>query len=303
MLVAMAPHDERLRLTGGYGSSLRVLLLLLVGLASVGSGQAASSSAPKRFASTRMARALTHAATVGQAEQDLRRFFSQYHLTVSITSIQPSRYARRWATWTPVGAGDLPALKAYGAALVNEWAKYPRDWVRVTRVRGIVLVDQLAELGRGPVAAMPDLGGDVMFYDIGYGSGDYAREVIHHEFDHLLTYNLFGSLAPSDPTWLSLNPPGFHYGDGGASCYRPRNTCLHGQHPIPGFVSGYASSAIEEDKAELYGYLMEAHDYRLVKGWIGSDRYLAAKVADYKRFLCGRSAAMCGNYFDAINRG
>jgi hypothetical protein len=245
--------------------------------------------------------ALANAATVGQAEEDIRLFFAYYNMTVAITNIQPSWYAQTWATWAPVGGGDLPALKAYGAALINEWGKYPLDWVRVTRVSGVVLVDQLAVSGT-PRAAMPDVGGDVMFYDIGYGSGDYAREGIHHEFDHLLTYNLFGSYAPSDPTWLSLNPLDFHYGNGGASCYVPGDTCLTGPHPIPGFVSGYAASAIEEDKAETYGYLMETNDYWLLKGWIGSDSYLTAKVTNYEDFLCSLSAAMCGGYFDAINR-
>jgi hypothetical protein len=246
--------------------------------------------------------ALAHAANVNQAEQDMHVFFARYRMTLAITDIQPSQYATPWATWVAVGGGDLPTLKTYGRALIEEWAKYPLDWVRVTRVSGIVLVDQLAVSGTLR-AAMPDVGDDVMFYDIGYGSGDYAREVIHHEFDHLLTYNLFDTYAPSDPTWLSLNPPGFRYGSGGASCYVRGSACLTGQHPVPGFVSGYATSAIEEDKAELYGYLMETHDYRLLKGWIGSDSYLAAKVANYENFLCDLSAAMCGNYFDTINGG
>jgi len=72
---------------------------------------------------------------------------------------------------------------------------------------------------------------------------------------------------------------------------------------VVGFVSGYATSAIEEDMAELYGYLMETNYYRLLKTWIASDSYLAAKVAYYERFLCNRSAAMCGDYFDVINGG
>jgi hypothetical protein len=53
-----------------------------------------------------------------------------------------------------------------------------------------------------------------------------------------------------------------------------------GEHPAPGFVTGYAMSAIEEDKAELYSYLMETAAYRRLKTWIESDSYLAAKVAN-----------------------
>lgn len=251
--------------------------------------------------------ALATATTISQAENYLRSFFAKYQMTVSITDIQSSQYAQEWATWTPINKSHLPALKAYGAVLIDEWSKYPLDWVRVTRVKGIVLAVKLNvfdALRRTSMrAAMPDIGGNVLFYDIGYGSGDYARHVIHHEFEHLKTYNLTGDYAPSDPTWLSLNPPDFRYGDGGAFCYVPGNSCLTGSHPIPGFVSGYATSAIEEDKAELYGYLMGTSYYLLLKGWIGTDSYLAAKVDNYKNFLCNLVVAMCGDYFDAINTG
>jgi len=251
--------------------------------------------------------ALAKAATISQAEEYLRSFFAKYQMTVAITNIQPSENARMWATWAPIDENDLPALKAYGAALVDEWAKYPLEWVRVTRVSGIVLVNQLtvanATYGSTRRSAMPDHGGKVMFYDIGPWSDEYARHVIHHEFNHLLTYNLTGDYAPSDPTWLSLNPPGFQYGKGGASCYVPGNSCLTGHHPIPGFVIGYATSAIEEDKAELYGYLMGTSYYLLLKDWIRTDSYLAAKVDNYKNFLCNLSVAMCGDYFDSINTG
>jgi hypothetical protein len=58
---------------------------------------------------------------------------------------------------------------------------------------------------------------------------------------------------------------------------------------------------MEEDKAELHSYLMETNYFWLVKDWVASDGYLAAKVANYERLLCSLSAAMCGNYFDAIN--
>lgn len=247
--------------------------------------------------------ALASATTVSQAEQDLRDFFAQYHMTVAITNIQPSSLVRRWATWTALGEGDLSALKAYGVALVDEWAKYPLDWIRVTRVTGIALVTRLNvgafNASATKRAALPDTVGEVMYYDIGYGTDDYAREVIHHEFDHLFTYNILGG-AGNDPTWLSLNPPGFHYGNGGVLCYAPGN-CPEGPHVVPGFVTGYATSAIEEDKAETYGYLMDTNDYHALIGWIRSDGYLAAKVAYYKQFLCRLSSTMCGDYFDSIN--
>jgi hypothetical protein len=244
--------------------------------------------------------ALEAATSVAGAESSLRDFFDQYRLTLDITDIHPTDYAARFATWTPITENRLGALKAYGAALMDEWAKYPREWAAVAGVQGVALVDRLAVSGTNR-AGMADLVGGVLYYDVGYGSGDYARESLHHELDHLLTYTVANSVAPYDPAWLALNPPGFHYGNGGASCYLPGNTCPFGPHAVVGFASGYATSAIQEDKAEVYGYLMETNDYHLLERWIVTDSYLAAKVARYEAFLCGLLPAFCGRYFDVIN--
>lgn len=243
---------------------------------------------------------LSSATSIDQAEEALRLFFSSYHMSVIITDSNKDLYKKTWATWKQVSIEDLTKLKSYGAALIYEWSKYPQAFVEVTRVQGVVLVNKLVVSGQTR-AAMPDVANDVMFYDISYGGGDYARETIHHEFNHLFIYNLSGSFAPNGPAWRSLNPPNFRYGRGGASCYLPENTCLAGPHPISGFVSGYATSAIEEDTAETFAYLMESNDYRLLKSWSMKDSYLAAKVENYKTFLCNISSSMCGNYFNTIN--
>lgn len=248
--------------------------------------------------------ALAGATTIDQVEQYLDGFFAQYGMAVWTGDNQPSSFAQRWLSWTALSESDLPALKGYAAALVDEWGKYPQDWVRVTRTRGVVLVRDLvagsAGFGTTRRAASFDVEDSLMFYDVNYGTGDYARSVIHHEFEHLVEFNLrrFGP----DPTWLSLNPPGFQYGNGGASCYVAGNTCLSGPHPVPGFVSGYATSAMEEDKAEVFSFLMYTSYYSLLTSWITTDSYLAAKIAHFKQYLCSLSAAMCGSYFEAIHR-
>jgi hypothetical protein len=146
--------------------------------------------------------ALASATTVGQAQQDLSLFFAQYHMTVAITDIRPSQLAQRWDTWTPIGEGDLGALKGYGLALLDEWAKYPLDFIRVTRVTGVAFVTHLAVSGQLR-AATYDVDGGVLYDDVGYvgyQGGEYVRLGIHHEFDHLLTYNVLGPFGQSDPT-------------------------------------------------------------------------------------------------------
>lgn len=242
---------------------------------------------------------LASAKTIAEAQAALQGFVSQYGLTMSITSISPSYYVSSYDTYTILGESDLQVLKNYGSLFIDEWAKYPTDWVANSQLKGIALAKDFAVSGTHRAAA-PDPVGDEMYYDPTY-TGDYAREVVHHEFDHLFTYNYFNSYSPPDPTWVSYNTPGFTYGNGGASCYLPNNTCLSGAHPIQGFASGYGASAIEEDKAEVYGYLMTGVYYKQMKVWILTDPYLANKLTNYKAFMASHSTSMSGSYFDDIN--
>jgi hypothetical protein len=217
-----------------------------------------------------------------------------------VTAVIPSAYVQNYDTFSELDSSDLQNLKDYGLIFIDEWSKYPTDWVAASELKGVALVKNFTS-DKTRRAAGPDPAGNVMYYDIGYGRDDYAREVIHHEFDHLIEYNAFGDYTHADPVWSSYNPAGFSYGSGGASCYLPNNTCLTGDHPLAGFVTGYAASGMEEDKAETYAYLMTNTYYHHLAGWLGSDANLAQKVAAYKAFIASRSPEMAGNYFARIN--
>ena len=254
-----------------------------------------------RFTSTAALSGLTSANSLAAAQQSLQSFLSQYGLTIEITKITPSDYANTCITYSLLQDNDLGTLKTYGALFIDEWAKYPIDWITSSQLKSIVLVKKLGVNTIGPtVAAFPDIVGETMYYDVTY-SGNYAREVVHHEFDHLIIYNIFHTSAPKDSTWLSLNPPGFSYGAGGASAYQPGYSGPSGEHVVPGFVTGYATTAIEEDMAETYAYLMTTTYYHHLQNWLFSDTDLTNKVNYYKQFISKYSPEMSGNYFDEIN--
>lgn len=263
------------------------------------SSAAKTFTAGKRFVSTAAASSLATATTIIQAQQALQSFVGQYGLTVEISSVNPSSYVSLYDTYDTLQGKDLSLLKSYGELFIDEWAKYPKSLITASKLKYIALVKNFATQGVYR-AAGPDPFGEAMYYDVGF-SGDYAREVVHHEFDHLIEYNIFNSYHHSDPAWLSYNPPGFNYGNGGASCYQPNNSCLSGEHPIPGFVTGYGASAIEEDKAEIYAYLMEGTYYHHLKKWLSGDSSLKNKVNSYKKFLSSLSPEMSGSYYDQIN--
>lgn len=258
--------------------------------------------AAKRFTSTSALNALAAATSISAAQSALQSFLGQYGAKALVSSFVPSSYAKQYSSFAHLStAQDLANLKAYGAEFIDEWSKYPVDWVKNSDLKGVAFVKSFSVSGTNR-AAMADIVGYVMYYDVGYGVSEYTREVIHHEYDHLIqyVYRNPNSINWDDPTWTSYNPPGFRYGNGGASAYvDPRY--VYTFHPAAGFVTSYATYAIEEDKAETYGFLMDSNYYQSVKSWIKSDGYLAKKVSSMKQLMCSHSSSMCGGYLDQIN--
>jgi hypothetical protein len=259
----------------------------------------------KKYVNTDDFKAILAASSVTQIQQLLQDFFNQYGLSVEVQNISANEQFLNVSSvsYAPVTDSDVCYLRSTALTLIDEWAKYPKDWVRNSDLQSIILIKNMKRVFDGasyPVSATYDVFDSQMWYDIGY-SGDYMREAIHHEFYHLLVYNYNHTSSHDDSTWLSYNPPGFSYGKGGASCYVPGNDCLNGEHPAPGFVTGYAASAIAEDQAETYAYLMTDTYYHHLKSWLPSDPLLASKVKLQEQFIDSGSDTMSGSYFDSIN--
>jgi hypothetical protein len=53
-----------------------------------------------------------------------------------------------------------------------------------------------------------------------------------------------------DPEWDRLNPPGFEDGHGGRDLRQPSSSALSEERA--GFLTRYATSALEEDQAEIF---------------------------------------------------
>ncbi len=257
----------------------------------------------RRYAATATAQArLRSASSVGRAGVALQSFADQYGLVIEFPSALTDAYAPVIVFDRLASAFDLVELKLYGSLWIDEWSKYPRDWIAYSQLRAVAFVKDLA-VEHDSRAATYDTLSDTMFYDPQQSlvSATYARAVIHHEFSHLIISNNFVG-EPFDSAWKTYNPQHFSYGRGGSACRLPGARCLTGDHPKLGFVSGYATSGLHEDEAETYSYLMTASYYRMLKQWVRSDPYLAKKVASCERWMRAHSPEMADGYFDRINR-
>jgi hypothetical protein len=165
---------------------------------------------------------------------------------------------------------------ADGSALVaRELARYPASFLRKIRLAGVVLTDDLTE-GDTPIPSLPNVGG-LLLIDVASVESDLVRS-LHHEICHFFDFADDGKVSP-DPSWEALGTPGFVYGSGGRSlrgawAARPSND-------IPGFVSAYATSGVEEDKADTFAFAVARAP--LVKARLDVDRALRAKIVELAR--------------------
>lgn len=159
----------------------------------------------------------------------------------------------------------LPALERYPAVLFERM-----------RLTSIALVKNLRVAGQVRRAMPAPETSSVIYSDNEDDlcpAGMEAR--VHHEFYHFIEYRLFGDFYYRDPLWLALNPSGTSYGNGGATAYGTR--FLNLGHPVEGMVSRYAAYGPEEDKAEMFGWMMAPGYARRVRTWTADDAFLAAK--------------------------
>lgn len=246
--------------------------------------------------------ALIAARDTASAQVALQMFINQYNQKILVASFIPSDYAKMYATWTTLSTDDWPNLASYGQIFICEWSKYPPDWIRQSKVTQIAIVKNLAVEGQSR-AAMPDSQGATLFLDDGYGSSgrNYQQRVIHHEFYHLIEFVNYGDMYYKDSDWSTFNDPSFKYGSGGVNAYKDPNYA-NIEHPQTGFITGYATSAIEEDKAETYAYLFVKESYSKLQTWLSADSILLNKVNYLKKFIFDHNSLMDNSYFQRVNQ-
>ena len=200
-------------------------------------------------------------------------------------------------------AADLARLRRLLAVVLPALERYHPGFFQRVGLQEVGLVKDLVVGGTQLRLAMPASERSAVVY------ADNANPLcpagmelrVHHELYHLVEQRLFGDFYYRDPAWLALNPEGLSYGQGGATAY---GGVFHNLgHPAAGLVSRYAQFGPEEDKAEVFGWMMTPGYAGRVKAWSGQDLALAAK----RRFMMAlvhrlSAGTMSESFFEAIAR-
>jgi hypothetical protein len=179
-------------------------------------------------------------------------------------------------------AGNPPNAKGRdmaAAILAAELARYPREFLERSRFRRVLLCEGLSEDAH-VIPSLPNFQ-QTLLLDVD-ASPDFLRRLVHHEVFHFADYAADDQVK-SDPEWTRLNDAFFLYGSGGRFLRDPRSSSP--ASAPPGFVTLYATSALEEDKAETFAFLMVAPG--LMAERAKTDPVLARKVARVKVELAG----------------
>lgn len=170
--------------------------------------------------------------------------------------------------------GRAPGRAATQAALVtltHELSRYPSELLARARLKRLLLCSGLRE-GNDAIPSLPNFHG-TLIVDVDADS-PFLRRLLHHELFHFVDYSDDDQLT-RDPAWQALNDPYFVYGSGGRFAREPGAGRFTAE--FPGFVSRYAMSALEEDKAETFALRMS--DPARFAGLVAADPVLRAKAA------------------------
>jgi len=178
--------------------------------------------------------------------------------------------------------------------LASELARYPAEFLARARLRRLVLCSQFRE-GSESIPSLPNYHGALLI-DVD-ANAQYLRRLVHHEVFHFADYADDDQLS-RDPAWLALNDRYFVYGSGGRFAREPGAGRF--SEEIPGFVSRYATSALEEDKAETFAMRMSAPERFAVLTSV--DPILRAKSSALEAQLRRLSGTMDERFFSLVDR-
>ena len=196
---------------------------------------------------------------------------------------------------------DYAKLLKYLTLLQTELNKYPEGFLQEAGIKSIVVCNSVSSHGLSAFG-FADSRGKSIYCTYG-GFHTYFKKTIHHELYHMIEAKFNRSSYYKDPVWAKLNSNDFKYGKGGRHFKWNDSNSKKSFHPSPGFITAYATSALEEDKAEVYTGLFVEEISTCLGEWISEDEILRNKVNYMKDFLLQYSEEMTSDFWANLSTG
>lgn len=207
------------------------------------------------------------------------------------------------ATITSLEESDLSIAKKMVGLFADEYAKYPIEWMRyASSPEAFVFAKDvgIGEDSAGGVTRVAIVYDADLFRDIStpveeeYANA-YLKQLIHHEIAHWIDQQSFVALDNTyDRDWVKINPKGVSAYNSGYDLSSGDN---YADHPSLGFITGYAMTNWEEDKAEVYCYMFTKEGIKMLDKYSAKDPILKKKVDYWKKFIQKKVPGMDDSYF------
>lgn len=200
-----------------------------------------------------------------------------------LTQIQPKKIAGYALSLEGLDSYELSkAIPEINA----QFGIYPNKFIKQSGLKCIVLCKNLSYAGQER-SSIPDFRRRLLYVDTKHAvDEEYYRLIIHHEYFHIIDHFMLSENC-HDNNWSKLNNSDFNYGSGGVNM---RDSCCGNlAQNIPGFLTRYSTSAVEEDRAELFSHMII--NYQYVEEKSNLDVILKAKVA----YLQNEIANVCSD--------
>lgn len=207
------------------------------------------------------------------------------------------------ATITSLEESDLSIAKKMVSLFADEYAKYPIEWMRyASSPEAFVFAKDVGvgEDSAGGVTRVAIVYDADLFRDISspveeeYANA-YLKQLIHHEIAHWIDQQSFVALDNTyDRDWVKINPKGVAAYNSG---YDLSSSDNYADHPSLGFITGYAMTNWEEDKAEVYCYMFTKEGIKMLDKYSVKDPILKKKVDYWKKFIQKKVPGMDDAYF------
>lgn len=178
--------------------------------------------------------------------------------------------------FTPCNEADIDL---YIPLFIFEILIYPKSFIKKLEIKSFTFINSLnfvtTEYEQYRAACPEYYKTMSLYYCAKERNSSYIRTVIHHELFHFCDFIDDGTY--DDPKWNKFNSHGFKYGKGGAyeREWKPLNPDTRG------FLNFYSTTGIEEDKAEIFQFIISDPD----KAFQHEDEIVNKKVFYVANFL------------------
>lgn len=234
-----------------------------------------------------------------QIETVISRIYDEYGLRIFYKGIPDSRWPQ--ILYQQADPGDYPGILRYLGVFEEEIRKYPPGFSAKIRLKGFILIKKLF-YNEKPGEGLYDFRNNVVFLDFARRKHNLLakRHNLHHEIFHVIAYQTgHTALQRKDEAWGRLetgdlkNDPGENPA-AGTTPFTP---------PQPGFITHYAMSATDEDKAEVFAGMMVASQHRVMLKWAQKDPILRKKLKEMKAFIQDFEPGMDEGYWSRLTGG